>query len=368
MRVTRGTAGLLALLALGAGVLAGCGAGALAGQTRTSSTPTGSKTSTTSTTATVTQPVVTAVTTPAVPVQSLPGTGKPVVHLGDMNTQEQFIIGQLYQVALEHEGYTVYLNRNVGGPFSQRVPAMQHNLLDIYPEYLDEWNSSIANIHRRFRSLAASFAAGNAFARRKGLVLLPPTPYSLTPCVAVLSQYAAENHIHSVAELARGPGIIFGTPAGFQTLHDGLPRLQKKYHFHPAYLQPIGVGYQYWWLSTGNVQAAYCTTTDPQLNSPRYTQLADPKHVFGYGNVVPVTTRHVLRVEGPVFKRTIEKIDSLLTLRAIRGLNAEIELGGHDPTNIAYQFLAGNRVIIPPDRYAPVPTQTTTSATASTAT
>jgi osmoprotectant transport system substrate-binding protein len=149
---------------------------------------------------------------------------------------------------------------------------------------------------------------------------------------------------------------------------DGLPRLEDKYHLHPAYVQPIGVGLQYWWLNSGNVQAAFCNTTDPLLDSDRYVELADPKHVFGYGTVVPVTTPLVIQEEGPTFARTIERIDSLLTLRAMRGLNSEIELGGHDPTNIAYQFLAGNRVIIPPARYAPVPTTTTSTAAGTTTT
>ncbi len=299
-------------------------------------------------------------TTPTQPT-SLPGIGRPVIHLGDMNTQEQFIIGQLYEVALSQEGYTVYLDRNVGGPFTNRIPALQHGTLDIYPEYLGQWNSSIAHLHGRFKTLAASYGAGNKYAHRHGLTLLAPTPFSDTSCVAVLKQYAEENHVHSIPELARGPGIIFGSPLRFQFILDGLPRLRRGYHLHPAYVKQIGNGLQYWWLGTGNVQADYCTTTDPQLNDPKYVQLADPKHIFGYGNVVPVTTRAVLKAEGPTFRKTIEKIDSLLTLRAMRGLNAEIELGSHDPTNIAYQFLAGNRVIIPPERYAPVPTTTTTT-------
>ena len=359
MTVSRGVGALLAALALAAGVLAGCGAGS-SGQTSAS---TASTSTPTATAAAVTQPVVTAVTTPTVPAKDLPGTGRPIVHLGDMNTQEQFIIGQLYQVALQHLGYTVYLNRNVGGSFSERVPALQHGTLDLYPEYLGEWNSSIANLHRRFRTLAASYAAGERYARRQGLRLLPPTPYSYTSCLAVLSQYAAANHVYSIPQLAHGPGIILGSSAVMQVIADGLPRVEQKYHLHPGYVQPISVGLQYWWLNTGDVQAAFCNTTDPLLNSPKYVMLADPLHVFGYGNVVPVTSRRVLREEGPAFARTIEKIDSLLTLRAMRGLNAEIELGGHNPTNIAYQFLAGNRVIIPPARYAPVPATTTAAAT-----
>lgn len=366
MRPHRVPACAAAALALGVGLLAGCGAGTVS--SGSSSPPVSATSSATVTTATLAEPVVTAVTTPAQGSQRLPGTGKPVVHLGDMNTEEQFIIGQLYEVALAHEGYTVYLDRNVGGPWSERVPAMQHNNLDLYPEYLGEWNSRIAHLHHRFRTLAAAYAAGQRYARRKGLRLLPPTPYSNTSCVAVLSQYAKENHVSSIPELARGPGVIFGVSPVLQVQADGLPRLERGYHLHPAYVQPIGNTLQYWWLNSGNVQAALCATTDPLLDSPKYVELADPRHVFGYGNVVPVTTRRVIKAEGPVFLHTIEQIDSLLTLRAMRGLNSEIELGGHDPTNIAYQFLAGNRVIIPPDRYAPVPTTTTSSETTSSAT
>jgi osmoprotectant transport system substrate-binding protein len=353
-------AGLAAVVVLAAGLLAGWGAGAgAAGDRSTSST---SAASTDVTTGTVTQPVVTAVTTPT-PQANLPGSGRPIVHLGDMASPEQFILGQLYEIALEHEGYTVYLDHSLGGPWSSRVQGMQHNQLDLYPEYLGEWNSRIAHLNRRFKTLAASYAAGERYARSQGLELLPPTPYSNTSCVAVLAQYAAQNHVYSIPQLVRGPGIIFGSSPVLQVQADGLPRLRDVYHFHPASVQPIGVGLQYDRLNAGNVQAAFCTTTDPQLITPNYVELADPKHVFGYGNIVPVTTQQVIKAEGPAFVKTIEKIDSLLTLRAIRGLNAEIELGGHDPANIAYQFLAGNRVIIPAARYAPVPAPTTTSTT-----
>ena len=351
----RAAPGAVAVVVLSVGLLAGLGAGAAsAGHANTSAT---------GTSATVPEPVVTTVaqTTPA--GQVLPGANRPVVHLGDMPTPEQFIIGQLYEVALEQQGYTVYLDRNISAP-SLRIAGLHAGTLDIYPEYLGEWNSRFAHLHRRFRTLRASYGAGAAYARRHGIKLLPPTPFSDTSCVAVLSQYAAQNHIYSIPELARGGPVVFGAPILFQGVADGLPALAQSYHLHPGYVQTIGDTLQYWWLNTGNVQAAYCTTTDPSLAGREFVELADPKNIFGYGNVVPVTTPHVLKVEGPVFRQTIERIDSLLTLRAIRGLNSEEELGGHSPTAIAEQFLQGNG-ILPPSRYAPVPTSTSTSASAS---
>lgn len=328
---------------------------ASAGHTKSATTPT--------TAATVPEPVVTTVAQPTDETSTLPGTDKPPVTVGDLNgPEEQFIIGELYAFALKQEGYSVLPPyRNLGDPH-QRTAALQDGTLDIYPEYLGEWNSAIAHVHRRFSSLQASLRAARKYAKRHGFVLLPPTPFSDTSCVAVLSQYAQANHVYSIPELARRGPIIFGAPLNFQNIADGVPELEQSYRLHPGYLQTIGVGLQYSWLRTSNVDAASCATTDPSLSSSRYLELRDPKHIFGYGNVVPVTTPHVLKVEGPTFEHTIERVDALLTLRAIRGLNAEIELGGHSPTDIAEQFLEGNG-ILPPSRYAPVPTTTSTSPT-----
>lgn len=346
--------GVLALLMLTAGLLIGLSTGAAsAGHTITAPGPSGTGTGT------VPEPVVTTVTQPTVPVSDLPGTNKPTIVLGDMNTPEQFIIGQLYEIALEAQGYTITLTRNIGAP-SYRIWALHHDRLSIYPEYLGEWNSSVAHLHRRFRTLQASLGAARRYADRHGLVLLPPTPFSDTSCVAVLSQYAQANHIASIPQLAKGGPIIFGAPTVFQTSPDGVPALAQSYHLSPDYVQPIGDGLQYWWLRTGNVQAAYCSSTDPALASTRYIQLQDPKSIFGHGNVVPVTTPRVIRLEGKPFVRTLERVDALLTQRAIRGLNAEVQLGNHQPDQIAEQFLEGNG-ILPRVRYAPVPTVTSAS-------
>ena len=357
MTLRSGLAGVIAVLVLTAGVLIGLSTSdAPAGHAQT--VP--SSAATTSASATVPEPVVTTVTAPTVPANALPGTGKPTIVVGDLNTSEQFIIGQLYEVALEAQGYTITLTRNVGWP-SLRIWALRHKTLSLYPEYLGEWNSAIAHLHRRFRTLRASYAAANAYAQANGFVLLPPTPFSDTSCVAVLAQYAAANHVYSIAQLAKGNPIVFGAPSVFQSGSDGVPALEQAYHLNPDYLQSIGDGLQYWWLGTGNVQAAYCATTDPALAGPDYVQLKDPKGVFGHGNIVPVTTPHELKVEGPAFAATLRKVDRLLTQRAIRGLNAEIELGRHDPNQIAEQFLQGNGVL-PRSRYAPVPTTTTSSS------
>src|SRR5436305_8998192 len=71
---------------------------------------------------------------------TLPGADKPPVTIGDKNFTEQFVLGELYYQALKAQGFTVYLNRNIG-PTEVRVQALESGRLALYPEYLDIWNA-----------------------------------------------------------------------------------------------------------------------------------------------------------------------------------------------------------------------------------
>jgi glycine betaine/choline ABC-type transport system substrate-binding protein len=132
-------------------------------------------------------------------------------------------------------------------------------------------------------------------------------------------------------------------------------------------VQQLDVGGGYAALTDGQVQAAYASTTDPQLADPDYRLLADPEHVFGIGNVVPVVSEQTLLVEGPAFIATLEQVDSLLRTRVMRGLNAEVELQHHSAAQVARTFLQGNGILPPPPwatRGVQLPPSTTTGTTA----
>jgi osmoprotectant transport system substrate-binding protein len=340
------TVGLLAGLRAGGSAIAVTKAGSKL-MTTAPASATGSST--------LTQPKVTAVPqTTTTPVSRLPGHDRPTITVGDMNTPEQFVLGALYQVALQHAGYTVEITRNIGA-FYIAQEALRQGSLDIYPDYLDSdllpsWDRSVAHLTVGFRSVKAAYAAGAHYATKHGFHLLKPTPGGDTFGLAVRTQFAHQNHVKSMAQLAHAPLLTFGMPLGF----GGLWRAEKGYGFKPGVVTYVDTGVQYSALDTGSIQVAYAGSTDPQLGEPAYTFLDDPKHVYGFGNVVPVTTPKVVRAEGPAFLRIINRVDSLLTTRALRGLNAEVQLMGHDQIGVAEQFLQGNG-LLPPDTYQVIP-------------
>jgi osmoprotectant transport system substrate-binding protein len=286
-------------------------------------------------------------TTTSSSTPALPGAGKPLVTIGDKNYTEQFVLGELYRQALTAQGYSVVLNRNIG-PTEVTIPALESGRLDMYPEYLGTWDSSIAGYKTQFHNARSAYHAGQRYALAHGLQLLDPTPFSDTNAVGVTNSYAVANDLASLTDLARvAPAFTFGAPPQFQQNPTGLPALEQAYGLVPATFKALDIGSQYQALDNGTVQAAAVNTTDGQLLTGDYTLLRDPRHVFGWGNVVPVVSAKVLLAEGPAFKATIDRVSAMLTTAEMRRLNAAVDVSHQDPALVAKQFLQ-SRGVIPP--------------------
>jgi osmoprotectant transport system substrate-binding protein len=275
---------------------------------------------------------------------NLPGTGKPMVTIGDKNFTEQFILGELYYYALRAQGYSVQLNQNIG-PLQVTMQDLKTGQLAMYPEYLNIWDAQVANQTGPFASQQAAYQAGQAYATAHGLRLLDATPFSDTGAIGVTFDYAVQHGLNSIWDLRRVEHqLTLGGPPEFQQESHGLPALESAYGLTPHTYKSLEIGAQYQALDSGQVQAADVSTTDAQLSTGNYTLLADPQGVFPWGNVVPVASAKALSAEGPAFVTTVNEVSALLTTPVIRELNAEVDLSGQDPATVATQFLAENGV------------------------
>ena len=276
---------------------------------------------------------------------ALPGTGRPPVTIGDKNFTEQFVLGELYSQALTAQGYAVLLNRNIG-PTEVTMQALVSGRLDMYPEYLGTWNSAVAGYQRQFLSRGGAYRAAQRYAGAHGLRLLGATPFSSTDAVGVTRSYAAAHELRGLDDLpAVASTLTFGAPPQFEQSASGLPLLERLYGFAPASFKPLDVGAQYQALDQGAVQAAQVGTTDAQLTSGRYVLLRDPRHAFGWGNVVPIVSARVLNQEGPAFTATINRVSRLLSTAVMRRLNAAVDVSHQDPATVAKQFLQAHGLV-----------------------
>src|SRR5215213_227702 len=87
---------------------------------------------------------------------ALPGKGKPLVTLGTKNFTEQYVLGQLYEQALEAKGFRVELKNDIGA--SEIVDrVLTSGGIDMYPEYTGVIVQEIAKEPKRPRSAEETY-------------------------------------------------------------------------------------------------------------------------------------------------------------------------------------------------------------------
>jgi osmoprotectant transport system substrate-binding protein len=270
-----------------------------------------------------------------------PGKGKPAVTLGTKNFTEQFVLGQLYKQALEAKGYTVALKQNIGST-EIADKALRSGQIDLYPEYIGIFNTAVAGETKAYPSVGAAFAAGQAYARAHGFTLLPLTPFTDVDALAVTPDYARDNDLRSVGDLAAIRGLKLGAPPEFRQRETGLVGLARVYGIRDVDFAPLTIGLQYQALDDGKIDTADVFTTDGQLQSGRYVVLEDPKNVFGFQNVTPIVSTDVLKAEGPAFTETLNAVSEQLTTEAMQQMNAAVAIDKQSPADVAQQFLQAN--------------------------
>jgi osmoprotectant transport system substrate-binding protein len=266
-----------------------------------------------------------------------PSQSPDPVRLGTKNFTEQYILGELYAQAMRARGIPVELKSDIGS--SEIVDqAMQIGSLDMYPEYTGVLLSEIAGVSRRPPSAEATFAAAQKFERTRGYDLLTMTPFSNSNALAVTHKTATKYGLRTIGDLARIPGgATIAAPPEFRTRFEGLVGLRDRYMLS-AKVVAMPIGQQYKALNDGRVDAAAVFATDGMLEDEEYVILRDPRNLFSFQNVTPVVRSSVL-ARTPELAKAIDPVSAKLTTDAMRRMNAQVDIDGMEPAEVAKQFL-----------------------------
>jgi osmoprotectant transport system substrate-binding protein len=275
---------------------------------------------------------------------SQPGKGKPPITMGDKNFTEEYILGDLYQLALQAKGYTVTLKANIGSS-ELTDKSLTSGQIQMYPEYTGVILSVIKGQAKVPVSAAATYAAAKSFEAGRGYTLLNPTPFQDRDVTATLKAFAQKNHLVSMEDLKKLPSFTNGGPPENKTRFEGLVGMHQVYHINNVHFVPLAIGLQYQALDSGKVDSANVFTTDGQLSSGKYALLTDPKHIYGFQQIAPVVSTKLLAQEGPAFTQTLNAVDSKLTNTVMQKLNAAVVLDKVDAATVAKEFLKANGLL-----------------------
>jgi osmoprotectant transport system substrate-binding protein len=313
------TRGLLALLAATAALAAGCGSDS--GSSSGSGSGSGAASS------------------------DQPGKGKPALTIGTKDFTEEFILGNLYQQALQAKGWKVNLKENIGA--TEIVDkALTSKKIDAYPEYTGVSLSVVAGKDTLTKSPEETASLVKQFYEGRGQLVSEATPFQDTDAIATLKKFATDNNLTEVADLKNLSSFTLGARPEFKSRFNGLKGMEKVYGIKNAKFKQVALGLQYPSLDKGDVDTVNVFSTDAQLSSGKYTLLKDPKGVFGFQNVYFVINKDKYdAVGGQAFMDVINSVNKLLTNQAMQTMNAAVDLDKQDPGAVAKSFLQANKLL-----------------------
>jgi len=272
-------------------------------------------------------------------------TTGPTIILGTKNFPEEFILGQLYKQALEAKGFTVSYKENIGSTELMQT-SLTSGKLNMYPEYTGVIVQDV--FHKTFSGATAAATTANArkLEAAKGFTVLNPTPFFDTDVVAVTNATAKKYGLKSISDLKKVGSFKFGGLPECQTRNTCFVGYTKQYGLANASFVSVGSLSPYTLLDQGKVLAADVFSTDPPLGKgSKYTVLADPKHVTGFQNVVPIVKTSVASAAGATFTATVNAVSAKLSQNAMVAMNKAFYVDKQSAASIAKAFLQANGLV-----------------------
>jgi osmoprotectant transport system substrate-binding protein len=272
------------------------------------------------------------------------GNGRSVT-LGTKDFTEEFIVGALYQQALQAKGYKVVYKPNIGA--TEVVDkALTSGQIDAYPEYTGESAVTVGGINTTVTSAQQEYDLAKNFYAKRGQSMSAMTPFFDTDAIAVTKAYATKYGLKTTADLKKAPHFTLGARPEFQGREQGAVGIQKEYGVKNFTFKSLALGLQYQALDSGAVNAADVFTTDPQLASGKYVVLTDPKHIFGFQNIaLVINTKKLNELGGQQFMNIINQVNALLTTQAIIAMNKAVAIDKQESGTVAKTFLTANHIL-----------------------
>ena len=269
----------------------------------------------------------------------------PAIVIGTKNFPEEYILGELYKQALVAKGFSV-TNKGSLGSTELIQTALTSGKINFYPEYTGVIVQVVFHHNFSGNSAAATTKLARKLEAGKGFTVLNATPFFDTDVVAVTNATAKKYGLKSIGDLKKVGAFKFAGFPECQTRTTCLVGYKQQYGLTQVTFVPLASISAYTLLDQGTVLAADVFSTDPPLGkNSKYTVLADPKHVTGFQNVVPIVKTSVAQAAGSSFANTVNAVSAKLTQNAIVAMNKAVIVDKQSPATVAKLFLQANHLV-----------------------
>jgi len=267
------------------------------------------------------------------------GAVQTTIRVGSKDFTEQFILGEMYALALENAGFKVERKLNLGGtPVAQQ--ALESNEIDLYPEYTGTGLLTVLKQPVNSDPQAVYDTVAKMYLDTYNLVWLEPSQMNNTQALAMTQEGSEKFGIKTISDMAaKASELVMAGPPEFQEREDGLPGVKKVYgDFTLKEYKAIDPGLRYQALVDGQADVVVAFGTDGEIAAYNLVLLQDDKGLFPPYQVAPVVRKDVLDAN-PKIRDVLNGVTATLTNEVMQKLNYAVSGEQREPADVAREFL-----------------------------
>lgn len=266
---------------------------------------------------------------------------KKTIVVGSKQFTEEFILAELYSLALEDNGFTV--NRLFQMSTDTLVPAMEKGEVDMYPEYIGTCLTDILGQELETDKDKVYEIDQRLLMERYGIKYLDLTNVQDKLCMVMLTDKANQMGISNLSELQQQAGsLVLGSIGNFSEREDDLLRMNKFYGEY-KFKDVIEIDYTlaYSLLDDGTIDTTCANTTDAALSDSKYKVLDENITIWPPQFVGPMVRNAVLE-QYPEIEEILNKVSAKLDTETMVALNSRVDLDGEEYEDVAKDFYEKN--------------------------
>ncbi len=280
------------------------------------------------------------------------GGDKGTVSMSGQNFGEMQIMAAMYQQVLENAGYTV--NVKLVDTRDVYVPQLTSGDVDVVPDYLAGM-ADILNIQANGadapsiseNSAEETLAALEPLAADAGITMLEPAEATDQNAFAVTKDFAAENNLTTLSDLAAmGEPVVLAAAPDCKGRPDCEGGLTEVYGIDISKILPLGFGSAQTKdsVNKGESQLGLVATTDGALDEEGLVILEDDKGIQPAQNLIPATNTAFIE-ENPEVATLLNELSATLTTDDLAALDLKVAVNREQPADVAAEYLTDKGLI-----------------------
>ncbi|VAW08045.1 ABC transporter, substrate-binding protein (cluster 13, osmolytes) [hydrothermal vent metagenome] len=274
-------------------------------------------------------------------------TDGPTITIGSFGFSESEIVGEIYRLALEADGYKVEHKALLGSREAVVNPALRSGEINFVPEYIGTGLEVTFGIDPSANADETRDALDNAWAA-ENISVLDYTPAEDKNGIVVTAATAEKYNLAKISDLSTVAGeLIFGGPPECPDRPRCLGGLGDVYGLTFGDFKALDVGgpLTVTALKGGEIDVALLFSSDGVIEAEGFVLLEDDKGLQPAENLAPIVADSVLDAYGDGFTTLVNRVSASLNQADLTELNKLVGYDGEDATEMARKWLTDNGLI-----------------------